>query len=137
MRAGDRFNSIFLPTGGEWIPSTGDGRPITLGSGLDYRDRPTVLMTDCDRERETLYHWNTARREAVIHLFCNQPDKKLIEAHIKAMKKEHGEVSGVTVYVDPQVFRDDLVLVERMGFERATSRERAEVPYLVLWRTEK
>jgi len=91
-----------------------------------------VLTTDCDRERETLYHWNNARREAVIHLFCNRPDKKLIEDHIKAMKKEHGEVSGVTVYVDPQVFRDDLVLVEIMKFERDIRREKQGIPYLVV-----
>jgi hypothetical protein len=106
---------------------------VTLGSGIDYRDRPTVLTTDCDRHRTTLYHWNEARREVLVHFFCNRPDKKVIEQAIREMRKEHGEVSGVTVYVDPTVFSEDLVL-DTMGFTRDTSREHAGIPYIVLRR---
>jgi hypothetical protein len=130
LRDSSRFNSIFLPTG-EWIPSIEDGRPMTLGSGRDYRDRPTVLSTDCDRERETLYHWNNAAKEMVIHLFCNRPDKSEIELEIKRMKQKH-EVKRVTVFVSPEVFQNDLVLVEIMKFERDIRRERQGIPYLAV-----
>lgn len=133
-RDGSRFNPLYIPqAGSEWIPAIPDhDRPATLGSGLDYRDRPVALTTACDRGRATEYRWNEQRRECVVHLYTNRPDKRAIESAIERMRKD-GEVTGVTIYIDPAVFAEDLTLTS-MKFERQESREHPNVPYLVLWR---
>lgn len=92
-----------------------------------------MTPSPCDRHRTTLYHWNEARREVLVHLFCNRPNKKDIEAEVAKAKGIHGEVSAVTVYIDPQVFTEDSVL-DAMGFTRDISREHVGVPYIVLRR---
>ena len=59
--------------------------------------------------------------------------KKEIEREVMKAKEIHGEVSAVTIYIDPQVFTEDSVL-DAMGFERDICREHTGVPYLVLTR---
>jgi hypothetical protein len=132
------YNPVHFDIGNDslLIPSIPD-RPsfgASVGSGLDYRDRPVVLTTECDRGDATRYLWDEARREVVIRLYCNRPDKKEIDAAVERHQKQHGEVAGVVAYVDPVVYQDFGPLFDLWGFERDISRERPRVPYLALTR---
>jgi len=119
-------DSLFIPA----IPQ----RSITVGSGIDYRDRPVVLTTECDQGNSTRYVWNEARREVVIRLYCNWPDKKEIDAAVNRMREQHGEITGVVIYVDPTIYQDSGPLFHLWGFERDIRRERSRIPYLALFR---
>jgi hypothetical protein len=98
------------------------------------RDHPGVLTADCDRGVATKDFWNEARREIVIHLYCNRPDKKAIDAAIERHQEQHGEVTGVTIYVDPAIYRDLGQLFTLWGFDRNIAREHPKAPYFVLIR---
>jgi hypothetical protein len=98
------------------------------------RGHPGVLTADYDRGVATKDFWNEARREIVIHLYCNRPDKKAIDAVIERHQEQHREVTGVTIYVDPAVYRDLGQLFTLWGFDRNIAREHSKVPYFVLTR---
>lgn len=94
------YNPVHFDTGPDslFIPAIPE-RPTTVGSGLDYRDRPAVLTTKCDQGNSTRYVWNEARRELVIRLYCNWPDKKEIDAAVNRMREQHGKIAGVVIYL--------------------------------------
>jgi hypothetical protein len=119
-------DSLFIPA----IPE----RPTTVGSGLDCRDRPAVLTTECDRGNSARCIWNEARREIIIHLYCNWPDKKEIDAAVDRMREQHVEITGVVIYVDPTIYQDSGPLFHLWGFERDIRREQNRIPYLALVR---
>jgi hypothetical protein len=114
-----------------YIPSIPWGH---LALDPNRRDHPGVLTADCDRGVATRDFWNEARREIVIHLYCNRPDKKAIDAAIQRHQERHGEVTGVTIYVDPAIYRDLGQLFTLWGFDRSIAREHPKVPYFVLTR---
>src|SRR5260370_401345 len=122
-------DSLFIPA----IPDRPSSFSASVGSGLDYRDRPGVLTTECDRGNATRYLWDESRREIVIHLYCNRPDKKEIDAAVDRLRKQHGDATSV-VYVDPAIYQDFSPLFTLWGFERNISREHPKVPYLALTR---
>jgi len=130
----DHYTRIPLPTDGEWIPAIED-HPTTFGSGLDYRDRAGVLTTDCDRGYSTKYRWDDRRREVVVYLYRNAPVKGEIDSEITKAKKEHREVSGVVIFIDPEVFAEYCPLLTALGFDRNIAREHAKVPYFVVTKT--